>query len=118
MLLILSVLKDTFVKEPSDTTSAVGQTVVLNCSPPRGKPDPKVIWRKNGELVQMDKRIRITEDGNLQIDSVSKQDIGEYLCLAINTGGERKSRPAQLRVLGKFETPKQQSVNSSVGLDQ
>ncbi|XP_053372877.1 roundabout homolog 1-like [Mercenaria mercenaria] len=95
----IAVLKDNFVEEPSDTTTAVGQKVVLHCSPPRGKPDPKVIWRKNGELVQTDDRIHITEEGNLEIDSVEKIDIGEYLCLAINTGGERQSRPAQLRVL-------------------
>ncbi|XP_060573508.1 roundabout homolog 1-like isoform X3 [Ruditapes philippinarum] len=95
----IAVLKDTFVEEPSDTTTAVGQRVVLRCSPPRGKPDPKVIWRKNGELVQTDDRIHITEEGNLEIDSVEKQDIGEFMCLAINTGGERQSRPAQLRVL-------------------
>jgi len=44
---VVSVLKDKFLKEPSDTTAAVGQSVTLHCDPPRGKPDPKV----RGELL-------------------------------------------------------------------
>lgn len=50
--------------------------------------------------MQTDDRVTITEEGDLEISSVEKKDIGEYLCLAINTGGERQSKPAQLRVLG------------------
>ena len=100
--LLVSVLRDDFRQEPMDTTTAVGQTVVLHCRPPRGKPDPKVIWRKDGESVQPDERIQIQEDGDLVITSVVKGDVGEYSCLAINTGGEKQSNPAQLRVLGKI----------------
>ena len=84
-----------------DTTTAAGQTVVLHCQPPRGKPEPKVIWRKDGKSVQPDKRIQIQDDGDLVITSVIKGDVGEYSCQAINTAGEKLSSPAQLRVLGK-----------------
>lgn len=98
---MISVLKDKFEQEPADTTAAVGDSIRLNCDPPRGKPDPKVIWRKNGETIQADSRIHITETGNLEIYSVEKSDVGEYLCVAINKGGEKQSASAQLRVLGK-----------------
>lgn len=97
---IFSVLKDKFNAEPSDTTAAVGQSVTLQCDPPRGKPDPKVIWRKNGEAVQTDNRVHITVTGNLEIYAVQKTDVGEYLCVAINKGGEKQSSAAQLKVLG------------------
>ena len=94
-------LKDDFRQEPQDTTTAVGQTVILHCKPPRGKPEPKVIWRKNDEPMQTDDRIEIQDDGDLVINSVEKHDMGEYICIATNKGGDKLSRSAQLRVLGK-----------------
>lgn len=97
---LISVLKDKFQTEPSDTTATVGQSVTLRCEPPKGKPDPKVIWRNNSQTVQTDERIHITETGNLEISLVEKTDIGEYVCVAINKGGEKQSAAAQLRVIG------------------
>ena len=108
---LFSVLKEKFVQEPSDTTTAVGQSVTLYCDPPRGKPDPKVIWRKNGETVQTDGRIHITDTGNLEIYSVNKTDKGDYLCVAINKGGEKQSASANLRVLGKLKINNKIAVN-------
>ncbi|WAR04203.1 ROBO2-like protein [Mya arenaria] len=95
----IAVLKDKFLAEPSDTTAAVGQSVTLHCNPPRGKPEPKVIWRKDGETVQTDKRVHIMDAGNLEIYSVEKTDSGEYLCVAVNKAGERHTEPGHLKVL-------------------
>ena len=60
-----------------------------------------MIWRKNGEAVQTDKRVHITDAGNLEIYVVEKGDAGEYMCVAINKAGDRHTAPAHLKVLGK-----------------
>ena len=103
LALFISVLKGDFKEEPMDTTTAVGQTVVFHCKPPRGKPEPKVIWHKNSEILHPNDRIEIQEDGDLVISNVEKKDMGEYVCFAINTGGEKQSKPAQLTVLGEIK---------------
>ncbi|XP_052243255.1 roundabout homolog 1-like isoform X2 [Dreissena polymorpha] len=111
----IAVLKDKFITEPTDTTSAVGQSVTLHCNPPRGKPDPKVIWRKDGMAIQTDARVHITESGNLDIYSVKKTDIGEYMCVAINKAGDRHSAPAKLRVL---DIPEFQKLPKDVTVEE
>ncbi|KAK3587010.1 hypothetical protein CHS0354_016990 [Potamilus streckersoni] len=92
-------LRDEFRQEPTDTTVAVGKPVTLYCLPPRGEPEPKVFWRKDGDIVQPDSRIELQEAGTLVISSVRKSDTGEYQCFAINKGGERNSKTAQLRIV-------------------
>ena len=80
---------------------AAGETATFHCKPPRGEPEPKVLWRRNGSPVVSEGRITITEDGDLILASVEQTDTGDYTCLALNKGGERESAPASLTVLGK-----------------
>lgn len=34
--------------QPSDVEVAEGEVAVLNCGPPTGRPDPNVLWKKDG----------------------------------------------------------------------
>lgn len=51
-------LKDEFRVEPKDTKVAQGQTALMECSPPKGHPDPIVVWKKDGEDVHIDSTTR------------------------------------------------------------
>uniref|UniRef100_A0A4W3IYT0 Ig-like domain-containing protein n=1 Tax=Callorhinchus milii TaxID=7868 RepID=A0A4W3IYT0_CALMI len=68
-----------------------------------GCPIPDVKWYKNKSLLEPDHRIRLEREGNLctlVIDSVHKEDEGEYICHVVNIIGEAKSS-GQLIVLDK-----------------
>lgn len=34
--------------QPSDVEVAEGEAAVLNCGPPMGRPEPNVLWKKDG----------------------------------------------------------------------
>lgn len=80
-----------------------GERVVLACSPPKGRPEPTVSWLKDRRKVEPDSRITIESKGNLVFKSVQMSDVGSYVCLATNPLGQKKSRPARLRVTGMFQ---------------
>ncbi len=46
-------LKDDFRLVPRDSVALVGGHVVLNCTPPRGIPEPSVLWYFNGKLLDL-----------------------------------------------------------------
>lgn len=96
------VLRDDFRENPEPVTVAAGDSAAFHCKPPRGEPEPKVLWRKSGTPVAAGGRITATDEGDLLISSVQVTDAGDYTCLALNKGGERESVPATLTVLGMF----------------
>uniref|UniRef100_A0A182YHF3 Uncharacterized protein n=1 Tax=Anopheles stephensi TaxID=30069 RepID=A0A182YHF3_ANOST len=96
----VSVLREEFRLEPQNTRVAQGETVLLECGPPRGSPEPTVSWRKNGQTLDLSssKRIRIVDGGNLAIQDARQSDDGRYQCVAKNIVGVRESTVAFLRV--------------------
>lgn len=45
---VLLVLQEEFHVQPSDVEVAEGEVAVLNCGPPTGRPEPNVLWKKDG----------------------------------------------------------------------
>ncbi|XP_026731821.1 neogenin-like isoform X3 [Trichoplusia ni] len=99
--LTIAVLRDDFRVEPRDVKVASGEPAVLECSAPKGVPDPGVHWTKDGQSldVEVNGRIMIVNGGDLRILESLPTDSGVYRCVASNVAGERQSRPATLLVL-------------------
>ena len=109
-------LKDEFRIMPMNTQIAQGKTAILQCSPPKGRPEPIVYWLHDGKPIDLNQRSignhnhhqnhhnhRFRLDGtNLIINDVMKDDQGQYQCIAKNMIGIRESPAITLKVLGKF----------------
>ena len=98
-------LSKRFKQHPQSTNIGLLSLVQLQCNPPGGNPPPIVAWRKNGVDIRTDARVQ-TENvfGSyhyLRITEALQKDTGNYTCVAKNKVGERVSRPAFLRILGK-----------------
>lgn len=44
----LLVLQEEFNVQPSDVEVAEGEVAVFSCGPPTGRPEPNVLWKKDG----------------------------------------------------------------------
>jgi len=96
----VAVLGSEFREQPRSAEVAVGTDVLLGCRAPRGEPEPRVRWQRNGDPVRPDDRVTVSETGTLRIRDSSKDDSGTYVCVAYNIGGEKESSPARLTVRG------------------
>ncbi|KAG7309657.1 hypothetical protein JYU34_004145 [Plutella xylostella] len=99
--LTIAVLREEFRGEPRDVKVASGEEALLECSPPRGVPEPSVHWTKDGHSldIEVNGRISLLDGGRLKILESLPSDSGVYRCVASNVAGERQSRPATLLVL-------------------
>ncbi|XP_024130418.1 flocculation protein FLO11 [Oryzias melastigma] len=74
----------TFVQEPSNTTVKRGENLTLTCSPPHSRPDARVTWFRNDQLLLPSGRITARPNGDLFFLSVQDSDGGSYFCRASN----------------------------------
>ena len=80
-----------------------GKSIQLLCRPPRGDPDPKVYWERDGVRVDTsDRHFLQTVDGSLIINTALMSDTGNYTCIAENIAGRRKSETASVTVYGRW----------------
>ncbi|CAH2040629.1 unnamed protein product, partial [Iphiclides podalirius] len=116
----VAVLRDEFKAEPRDVHVAAGEPAILECSPPRGIPEPSVHWLKDGQMydVEVNGRVTVTETGSLRILETLPTDSGLFRCVASNVAGERQSRAAALIVLRRPHfVVKPSNVTALVGQD-
>ena len=105
LIITFSDLGEEFRAEPTDLEADEGFTTILPCGPPEGYPRPMVTWKRDGEYVNLDQRIHISEEsGNLIIQRLFKEDEGHYQCIVSNMAGSRDSSVAKLHVRRKFYT--------------
>ncbi|VDP84702.1 unnamed protein product [Echinostoma caproni] len=109
----IAFLEEQFLLEPQDKTVSVGETVLLECKPPKGLPKPSVKWIKDNITVIADERTQILENGNLRIDRIIWKDSGFYSCVAESFAFHRQSSGATLTVRQRpyfVSSPLSQSV--------
>lgn len=103
-LLFTPVLREEFKTLPKSQAIVSGDRVTLDCVPPRGYPEPKVYWAKDGRPVSLpSNRIKLIPGGSLRINDVRPHDAGRYTCIAENLIGTKESPPAILEVSGKYD---------------
>ena len=102
-----AVIRDEFREQPPHSLDGpLGAETTIACRPPRGKPDPRVRWTKDGDPVHVSSTSRVTVEGSgtLRIKDTRRSDTGVYVCVASNVAGEKESIPCQLTVKGKLVT--------------
>ncbi|XP_039620070.1 roundabout homolog 1 isoform X2 [Polypterus senegalus] len=99
--LYVAALRDEFRAQPSDLEVAAGDPAILNCTAPKGHPEPNVTWKKDGVPLNRSSGQYSILNGRLLISHTQKNDSGAYVCIASNTVGLRESRVARLSVLEK-----------------
>ncbi|XP_039633880.1 roundabout homolog 1 isoform X3 [Perca fluviatilis] len=99
--LYIAVLREEFRVQPGDVEVAEGEVAVLSCVPPVGRPEPNVVWKRDGLPIDyVDHRYTVLS-GKLIIAPAERKHSGAYVCEASNTAGVRQSRAARLSVLAK-----------------
>lgn len=71
---------------PANQTLPQKSTASLPCRAV-GTPTPKINWHKDGQLVQLGKRITMAGNGTLFIEELQKADAGMYTCIASSESG-------------------------------
>jgi hypothetical protein len=106
-------LKEDFREVPKSRQVNAGARISMECKAPKGLPDPLIWWEKNGQQLPASNTFLQAplssttsyytfSNGTLLIANASVHDNGEYICVAKNDAGVRKSAPAHLNV---FEKP-------------
>jgi len=85
--------RPSFAKHPLEEKmfAAEGGNITIKCEP-EGAPQPKFIWRKNGNRIASGGKNLIDRNGTrLFIRQVNMEDQGTYTCVATNKNGQAES---------------------------
>ncbi|XP_076043919.1 roundabout homolog 2-like [Oratosquilla oratoria] len=95
----IAFLRDDFRVSPKGMRVVAGDRAELECSPPKGHPEPQVTWLKDGHNLTIDHSRVYQEDGTrLVITETLLTDEGSYTCVASNLLGTRTAEPAIIAV--------------------
>ncbi|XP_068607565.1 protein sidekick-1 [Brachionichthys hirsutus] len=87
---IVSSAAPKFAFPPSDQTVTDGHTALFTCQT-SGAPKPAITWRKGSQVLASGSvqipRFTLLQSGGLEIQPISFQDSGEYICIASNSEG-------------------------------
>ncbi|XP_063972668.1 protein sidekick isoform X2 [Diachasmimorpha longicaudata] len=89
------------IRPPSDTSVLLGHTAELQCKVSNDPSVPYDIdWFHNSQLMntRASPRVKMRDDGALEIIAVRASDVGEYTCSVISPGGN-ETRSARLSVI-------------------
>ncbi|XP_063919395.1 neogenin isoform X2 [Zophobas morio] len=75
-----------FLKKPQDKTELANKDIELECSV-YGRPEPKISWFKNGEVINSNEYYQIVNGHNLKIMGLIATDSGIFQCFASNPAG-------------------------------
>ena len=93
-----------FFTHPQSETKKEGENTSLSCNA-TGNPKPTISWYKDDTKINAgaDSRVSISEDDTqLTITNVSRNDDGQYTCVASNSLGNSTSNSATLTVQCKY----------------
>lgn len=82
-----------FQTELAPVSIYIGSVAEMECTPPSGKPLPKVLWLKDGKTFSDP---RVSQSNTLKINDVKITDNANYTCVAM--GFKNRTTTAQLKV--------------------
>ncbi|XP_026287667.1 netrin receptor DCC isoform X2 [Frankliniella occidentalis] len=75
-----------FIKQPQNKVAVEKDDLELECEV-YGKPEPKVYWVKNGDIITQNEYIQVVGGYNLRILGLMSMDSGIFQCIATNPAG-------------------------------
>ena len=93
---------DDFLESPRAIINVIaGETLVLPCRPPKGTPEPRLFWLRNGDIIRNNSRVYTTSTGDLRFRTTKAEDSATYKCQAENAAGTKTSLPSEVTVMGE-----------------
>ena len=84
---------------PARVLALNGADAELHCTT---KPGASYTWTLNGSAVVLDDYHTVNPLGSLRIKGISKKDVGQYVCIAMNAAGA-SAAGAVLSIGGEFK---------------
>uniref|UniRef100_G3WBH8 Immunoglobulin superfamily DCC subclass member 3 n=1 Tax=Sarcophilus harrisii TaxID=9305 RepID=G3WBH8_SARHA len=93
-----------FVQWPQSVSKPPGSSAIFTCVA-HGVPEPRLIWLKNGKVLNPDDNVRLTHNNStLMLAAVTAADEAIYQCVAENSAGSNQAS-ARLAVAGALQLP-------------
>ncbi|CAH0746151.1 unnamed protein product [Diatraea saccharalis] len=91
--------KPEILLEPTDAVVYFGDNVGFTCVA-TGDPEPEIVWYRDSEELEISEtsRYELMYNGTLMIHDVDESSEGVFECMAKNSMGEAKSKPARMVV--------------------